>query len=222
MADTERDPKLSQRYAELGREEPPRALDDAILAASRRDLDMRPAPLVPPTGRSRWYFPLAAAAVIVLAVAVTWHIEREQPQYDGVASVPPAPVAEARKEAKPMERKAPAVERRAPQPVRPEAPRPFAAEPAATQAPAPAPAAVADAIEERRDIASAAGAVAPRADMPARQLAKTESPEQALERIAELRKQGKDAEADRALAEFRKQYPDYRISEAMLEKVNKK
>jgi len=37
-----------------------------------------------------------------------------------------------------------------------------------------------------------------------------------------LRRQGKHEEADKALAEFRRAYPDYRISEAMLEKVEKK
>jgi hypothetical protein len=48
------------------------------------------------------------------------------------------------------------------------------------------------------------------------------SPERWLEQIAELRKQGKHEEADKALAEFRKRYPDYRIPEAVLEKVEKK
>jgi hypothetical protein len=68
MAD---DDDISRRYRELPREEPPRHLDDAILAAARRAVHTRPAPLVVPTGRQRWYFPLAAAAIIVLAVAVT-------------------------------------------------------------------------------------------------------------------------------------------------------
>lgn len=78
MAD-ERDPKVSQRYRELGAEEPPRELDQAILAAAHRAADRPHAPLVTPAGRHRWYFSLGAAAVVVLAVAVTWHVEREQP-----------------------------------------------------------------------------------------------------------------------------------------------
>ena len=48
-----------------------------------------------------------------------------------------------------------------------------------------------------------------------------EPPEQWLERIAELRKQGKHEEADKALAEFRRAYPDYRLSEEMRAKVEK-
>ena len=68
MAD---DPKITQRYRELGREEPPRHLDDAILAASRR--------AVAGKKRRSWYVPLAAAAILVLAVAVTLQVERERP-----------------------------------------------------------------------------------------------------------------------------------------------
>jgi hypothetical protein len=49
-----------------------------------------------------------------------------------------------------------------------------------------------------------------------------EAPLPWLERIAKLREEGKHEEADRALAEFRKRYPDFRISEAMLEKVERK
>jgi hypothetical protein len=49
-----------------------------------------------------------------------------------------------------------------------------------------------------------------------------EPPEKWLERIAQLRQQGRHDEADKALAEFRMRYPDYRIPEATLEKVEKK
>jgi hypothetical protein len=45
-------------------------------------------------------------------------------------------------------------------------------------------------------------------------MAKAElSPQAWLERIAELRKQGRTREAEESLAEFRKRYPDYRIPE---------
>lgn len=48
---------------------------------------------------------------------------------------------------------------------------------------------------------------------PAQADAFEESPERWLERIAQLRKQGRHEEADKALAEFRQRYPDYRIPE---------
>jgi hypothetical protein len=49
-----------------------------------------------------------------------------------------------------------------------------------------------------------------------------ETPEQSLERIAQLRREGRHEEADRALAGFRKRYPDFRIPAGTLEKVEKK
>jgi hypothetical protein len=49
----------------------------------------------------------------------------------------------------------------------------------------------------------------------------TQSPEQWLQGIADLRRQGRHAEADKALAEFRRAYPDYRISEEMRAKVER-
>jgi hypothetical protein len=81
------DPKLQSAYRALGAEEPPRALDEAVLAASRRALKVHPAPLVAPTGRRPWFVPLAAAAVLALAVGVTLHMQMEQP---GVESPEPA------------------------------------------------------------------------------------------------------------------------------------
>jgi hypothetical protein len=150
MTEETRDPKVSARYRELGAEEPPRALDEAILAASRRAAQSHPAPLVAPTGRRAWFVPLAAAAVLVLAVSVTLHVQFEQPGGERIpapAERPPLMVSEqaqkepqaksaepARQERKPAqvaEEDAPARSpakleaRRAPQASEP---RPFAAD----------------------------------------------------------------------------------------------
>jgi hypothetical protein len=215
------DPKISQRYREVPREEPSPEIDAAILAAARRAAETRPAPLVVPSGRRRWYFPLAAAAIIVLAVAVTVQVERQQP--DPELAVPPVtgPKAPTDEQTVPSERTVEEVKpARKPAPTftpKAEAPRELRgqrdaarSEPQVAQAPAPAspPAAAppSDPAPEARAMAKLA----------------VEPPERWLERIAELRKLGKHEEADKALAEFRRAYPDYRISEAMLEKVEKR
>lgn len=91
MADPERDTGVSERYRALGREEPPPALDAAILAASRR----RP---------RRWALPVSVAAVVVLAVGVTLRMQLEEPPrpeevalapqvMDAPASAPPPAAA---------------------------------------------------------------------------------------------------------------------------------
>jgi hypothetical protein len=51
--------------------------------------------------------------------------------------------------------------------------------------------------------------------------ASAETPEQQLERIAELRRQERHEEADKALDEFRKRHPDYKISGPMLDRVER-
>ena len=235
MAD-ERDPDVSRRYRELGAEEPPRALDDAILAASRKGLKRR-----------SWHGPVALAATLVLVVAVTIQVERQKPDDDFVAAQAPAP--------KPLEEKAelPLKEERvlksAPAKVKPaqQSARSggFTPDPAAPAAPPPQSA---DAL---RDLAKsserAAAAEAPRraelesraraqVPAPAPQAAPAQEgarasgavaalyvgPQRWLEQIAELRKEGKHDDADKLLEEFRKTYPDYRISDEMRVKVEKK
>jgi hypothetical protein len=223
------DPKLSQRYRELPREEPPRALDDKILAASRRAVESRPAPLVAPTGRRRWYFPVAAAAVITLAVAVTLHVQHDRPSEEVDAVSPSMRVQEVPKAEAPRQAPAPAREARR-----------DAAGPGF--APDPKPAAESElAAAEKRSSADVQRAPAPQASLPApaaapaeapraagarseagRMMARVESPEQALERIARLREAGRHEEADKALAEFHKRYPDYRLSDETKAKIEKR
>lgn len=266
------DSKISRRYRSLAREEPPRHVDEAILAAARRAAEARPAPLVVPSGRRRWYFPLAAAAVIVLAVAVTVHVERQQrdvelaeapvaaspPPREGQAAVAQAPakapaatppVSGVKRELYvPDPKPAPSEEQPAPHAdlqkaplAAPESPTRQDAERgmreserkearAAPQlrdevqpAPGPAPQAKPSAPmpQESRIRAARAPDAAPAAAGALSTFAYA-SPEQWLQGIADLRRQGRHEEADKALAEFRRAYPNYRISEAMLEKVEKK
>ena len=242
------DDDISRRYRELPREEPPRHLDDAIRAAARRAVHTRPAPLVVPTGRQRWYFPLAAAAIIVLAVAVTMHVEREQPGEELVsAQTVPAevPPREMRREEAPAEKPKPA-----PQPERRRKTESADSRELRDAAPPPElqkaqePAAVAEqntteALKGRAEAkplpqAPMAGAASPRASAELRRSDEgaraagsvsayaLQSPEQWLQGITDLRRQGRQEEADKSLAEFRKRYPDYRISKEVLEQLERR
>jgi len=271
------DEKVSQKYRELGAPEPPRALDEAILAAATRS-----ARSLHGTARSwtkRWAVPLSIAAVVVLSATVTLRIQHEQsgievpaPTEKERAAAPPVVVAEPQLTLKAEEQfKAPTRERRAKtagrdetrrdetrqaepkpfaQPMRDQVPAAAPAAPAAV-ASAPAPSAVlssrADAargaasseagtmarqVEERiaRDAEAAARAPqvgpvqaqAKRAELAAAAKTAAETPERELERIAELRRQGRHDEADKALAEFRKRHPEFRIPEPMLERVERR
>jgi outer membrane biosynthesis protein TonB len=182
--------RVSQKYRELGAEAPPRALDDAILAAARREAGSRPG-LPGRAGRRRWYAPLATAAVLVLAVAVALNMQRESPEIVSTAKLerpaPPAaapapaekdsPKAAAKAEAQPRAAASRAEREHQPEPVARKAPEAFpmasqdkvtapTSEPAPPPAPAAAPApATAEMRTSRRDAAlesgsSAAGALA--------------------------------------------------------------
>jgi len=133
---------------------------------------------------------------------------------------------------------APARERLAKPALRSE-PKPFA-DALRDQAPAaaaPAPEVSSRADTARGELSSATAAAAPRAApvtpqaAPAQALAKRamareevrlETPERELDRIAQLRRDGRHEDAAKALAEFRKRYPDFMISEAMLERVERR
>jgi hypothetical protein len=205
--------KISDRYRALPREEPPRALDDAILAAGRRA----------GKGRNRWYVSLAAAAVIVLGVALTMHVERERPAEEVVSSVEPQKQVMAdQAKSEPAGRTEPkpfAVEPPPPPPLRSESRRRenVAEAPAPPSAPSPradeskAQLRQAEPAGERREVMASAAAA------PASRFARA-APEQWLLAIDDLKRQGKHEEASRELAEFRKRHPNYRIPEAITEK----
>jgi len=240
MAD-ERDPKISQRYRNLSGEEPSRELDQAILAAAHRSVDRSHAPLVVPAGRHRWYYSLGAAAVLVLAIAVTIHVERQQPDAELAEAPPPAPQqdkpvsAPTAPAAQPSRDMAARKERR--QVYTPEPP-PAPAAPAPTQSAQPSAGAMADSAAARRDAEASAreeqakrnvealkkerAAASRAAPAPMASPYAAVTPERELERIADLRRQGRDEEADKALAEFRRRYPDYVISDEMKAKVERK
>ncbi|HXF79266.1 MAG TPA: hypothetical protein VN598_10420 [Usitatibacter sp.] len=139
---------------------------------------------------------------------------------------PAAPAAEEVKRVAPQE--AP-MELRAAPPAERERPAPFpapAAPPAAPAASIAAPVTVAPppsagAAPQRAPQMNAAPAYSPRAkaQSDATQRVESDPVTRELERIAGLRAEGRDAEADKALEAFRRDHPDYRIPEAMWERV---
>lgn len=247
MADMEEDKDVSRRYRELGREEPPPALDARIRAEARSALETHAAPLVPPTGRRRWYFPVAAAAVIMLAVAVTSQVEREQPA-EPVAAAPEVKKEAASEatqkveEAKPQ-RQAPKVNESL---AKRTEPQPFAGQPKDQAAPPPAAGESGTGAERARDEFSrynrdrqerpAASPPAPAAQAETRSKMRADAasgavagaavtfqtPEAWLAHIQALRQAGSEDEADRQLEAFRKRYPDYKIPPDVLKNVERK
>jgi hypothetical protein len=97
-------------------------------------------------------------------------------------------------------------------------PAPEAAQGAERYAPSPATARVAPPAPAPQSAARSSAKRAAGANVAA-DLAQDASPHDALEKIAKLRAEGRDDEADRALEAFRKRNPDYRIDEAMWARV---
>ena len=108
----ERDPKLARLLEAASREAPPAALDAAILAAARREVDARPrlagggeggggggeSSATPVRAKRNWYVPVSIAAVMVLSVSLVTLIHEEKgdelAQPPASASAPaPAPAA---------------------------------------------------------------------------------------------------------------------------------
>ncbi len=230
MSDDIRDEQLTRLYREADGAGPPAALDAAILAASRAAVAA-----APPRRRAwwqSWTLPMSIAASVVVTVTLTLMVQQEEeralteapaeqrapaavaPEKTDAADLaarpaPPAatpkPAHAPREVARPPAAPAPvAVPKLAEEPPAApasRAPQAVAVEPAMRQRAVPA----ADAVEMRAKSAplrkEAAGAAAPRA------------PEQWLEEIRRLKREGKEKEAAEALAEFRQAYPGYALPE---------
>jgi hypothetical protein len=223
--DNLRDPALSRLYAQAGENEPPAALDAAILAAARA---ATAAPRPPRPWWRRLQAPLALAGSIVLAVALTLSMDRNPPaEFTPPASAP-------LQERSSAERTAPASADAGRVPARQEAPRAAEAKreapPSARESLAPNPSAGAIAPAESgiaktpaADMASeslagsarqkSAAAPALQASREAAASPPPKAPEAWLEEIRSLRRQGKLAEAESSLREFRAAYPDFTLPE---------
>jgi hypothetical protein len=269
-----RDAAIGALYRGLPREEPPPAIDAAVLESARDHV----AP-----SRKRWMAPLSLAAVLVLAVVVTLRMESERPEVATMqapatsppsqplqppqpppppqstapvapsAPPPPAPArskpkpaarADAPAAAAPSEPKAPRASRESlrrqdsakpeaarpsedrasvPGPATPAAP-PSVAPTAASAAASSSPAPIADVQEKSAERAEQAPAQA----QPSAKSAASDSglqanaqlwPEQWLERIAVMRTEGRNIEAEVNLAEFRRRHPKFQISPEMRERI---
>lgn len=194
---------------------------------------------------------IAAVLVLGIAVALRMQVEQpgietSMPQREAPAVIPkaidavPARLDAPRAEPeapKPMPRAAQPVARErkeerkadvapAPAPAKSAQPQGFAPEPPAIlSAPVPAAPPMMQAAPAAAPVAKramAAGAAASVAADSAATNAAPPTPEAELERIAKLRAEGRDDEADRAIEAFRRKYPDYRIAEAMWERVRRK
>jgi resuscitation-promoting factor RpfA len=227
---TEIDPKLSRLYREAATEDPPAALDAAILGAARRQV-------AKPQQRerwSRWMVPAGAIATLVLGVSIALLVEREQ-TIDDKTMIEPRPENPA--PARGAESAEPKVAGSTTATVKKDAP----AGPVPAQAPvlqsAEQASSAADAAEGRAKITAprmeteptvargaemgrlgaggpAASAVAAK-PAPMRQQATQRSPEAWLDEISRLKREGREKEAAEQLLAFRKAYPSYAIPEAL-------
>jgi len=86
------DPRVSDAYRGLGKENPPEAIDAAVLAASRRAV--RAGPRTAGARVRRWALPVSIAAVVVLTMSLTLRVQLERPDLESAVPAPSAPVAE--------------------------------------------------------------------------------------------------------------------------------
>jgi len=153
-------------------------------------------------------------------VGVTLEMQREEPGVE--TSVAPHPTAPSPTAPSSLPPAAAPEASAAPKPKAKAAPRRLQPEPAPAAASPPKPeekraaSPTADALEA----APAARAPAPAANLSSMKMrADFEDPKAQLERIATLRAEGKNKDADRALEDFRQRHPGYRIDDATWERV---
>lgn len=230
------DEDLSALYRTTRDPEPPAWLDPRILTAAGATVQSSTGPVVPRSRRRRirpWAVPAALAATVVLAVGIV-QLAREtgewspSPESKALRSLaePAAEVdaaASGRTESRADHRAPPPAANLRPAMSRGEAVR--VAPPSAPALPAVPPAVLeqrsmprqtAPAEQERQRNGFQAAPAGRRADEDAalRDYLDRRSPEKWLAAIAELRRQGRTAEADASLAEFRRRYPDHPLEAA--------
>lgn len=215
-ADDPRDEELSALYRSAAGESPSAGLDARILAAARAAA-APPREAAPPRGTAswtrRWRVPLALAATVLMTSTLTLLVREHD--VDGAGSVLPKPVPAERgpglaapgaaagpRREDHSEDSTAARDRLADRPreerrnlLQPE-PAPRRAVPLPTES-AAGPAAAASALR------------------PAQPGTAEHSPEQWLEEIRQLRREGKSAEADARLADFRRRFPRFPLPEDM-------
>ncbi len=224
------DSELSRAYKEAAGEKPPAALDAAILQEARRAVDHGGRVARGPFART-WLVPASLAAVLLLTVGLVTFVSREsgeapspagaprraleadrlqsqQPRSKLEAQAPAAPLAE--EPALMMQQKVPAEKKAAPAPP----PAKMRTDAPASVTPAMVPAESTERMRARDEVGRQSKEDK-REQRPPAALTATEmralSPEEWLERIVQLRDQGKHDEADTSLAAFKKRYPDYPI-----------
>lgn len=229
---SEIDPKLSRAYREASSEQPPAAIDAAILAAAheraaqgRQNALRRKRP-----AWWNWMAPASALATLALGISLALLVDRERPETTDknlVTSAPQRPQnpARARESAGAAGHAAPAAaEERKDSTTPAAAARPAeapAAEAISAQPSAKSSARILAAPEAPSDLAGAAarsGLGAAAGKLLPLQQATARSPEDWLEQIKRLQRAGRSQEAAEQLAEFRKTYPGYALPEDLLAK----
>jgi hypothetical protein len=195
--------QLQRAYDALPEDGPPELVDQAVLNLARREAA---------GGKVRrpwsfgWVHALTSAAIVVLAVAIYTHQPDAGVDEPLRVAKPPSPkLRDVQSEIQPLQIPAQRPAYTAPTPMREIRQRDSAA---ILAEPTPAAAVegeqnLADAVEERSSelAAKAAGATDVDDDTP--------TPEQWLQRILELKREGNEAAAARELQAFRAAWPDY-------------